>query len=304
MDSGGTLYLADTANNRIRKITSGGVVSTLAGSGSQTYADGTGASASFSQPYNVIVDASGNVYVGDTLNNRIRKITSAGVVTTFAGSGAGAYADGTGTSASFQNPMGVALDGNGNLYVADFNNHRIRKIDTGAVVSTLAGSGTAAFADGTGTGASFNNETGVVVDGSGNVYVADAANNRVRKVTSAGVVTTLAGSGTAAYADGTGTSANLNNPNSLVLDSSGSLYVADQHNHRIRKITSAGVVTTLAGSGTAGYADGTGTSAMFNNCYGLTMDASGNLYVSDTANHRIRKMTPLTLTNITITTNI
>ena len=199
-------------------------------------------------------------------------------VSTLAGSTQG-YTDGTGTSAKFYNPTGVAVDGAGNVYVADLSNHRIRKITTSGVVSTLAGSGTSGYTDGTGTSAQFNSPTGVAVDGAGNVYVADQGNHRIRKITTSGVVSTLAGS-TSGYTDGTGTSAKFYNPSGVAVDGAGNVYVADQSNHRIRKITASGVVSTLAGS-TYGYTDGTGTSAKFAYPFGVAVDGAGNVYVAD-----------------------
>ena len=229
---------------------------------SSGYTDGTGTSAKFYNPTGVAVDGAGNVYVADLSNHRIRKITTSGVVSTLAGSGTSGYTDGTGTSAKFSYPTGVAVDGAGNVYVADLFNHRIRKITTSGVVSTLAGSASG-YADGTGTSAQFSYPTGVAVDGAGNVYVADYNNHRIRKITTSGVVSTLAGSGTPGYTDGTGTSAKFSSPTGVAVDGAGNVYVADYNNHRIRKITTSGVVSTLAGSGKAGYTDGTGTSAKF-----------------------------------------
>jgi sugar lactone lactonase YvrE len=244
----------------------------------------------------VAVDASGTAYVADTFNNRIRKITSAGVVTTLAGSGSAAFADGAGTSASFNVPGSVAVDASGTVYVADSGNNRIRKITSAGVVTTLAGSGSYEFADGVGTSASFNFifnygivAGSVAVDASGAVYVADSGNHCIRKITSDGVVTTLAGSGSAAFADGAGTSASFYNPHGVAIDAFGTVYVADLSNNRIRKVSAAGVVTTLAGSGNAAFADGTGTSAFFSSPTGVAVDAtSGTVYVADSGNSRIR----------------
>jgi streptogramin lyase len=292
VDSAGNVYVADWNNHRIRKITPGGMVTTLAGSGTSGYADGTGTAARFNGPSDVAVDGSGNVYVADWNNHRIRKITPGGMVTTLAGSGTSGYAGGTGTEARFNGPSDVAVDGSGNVYVVDSDNHCVRKITPGGVVTILAGSGTAGYVDGTGTAARFNFPIRVAVDGSGNVYVGDRVNHCVRKVTSGGVVTTLAGSGTAGYADGAGTAARFYTPYGVAVDSAGNVYVADWSNHRIRKITPGGMVTTLAGSGTAGYADGTGTAARFKNLYGVAVDGSGNVYVADGGNHCIRKITP------------
>ena len=288
VDANGTAYVADTVNNRIRKITSAGVVTTLAG-GNYGFADGTGTSALFQNPDSVAVDASGIVYVADNGNHRIRKITPAGVVTTLAGSGSAAFTDGAGTSASFNVPRGVAVDASGLVYVADTNNHRIRKVSATGVVTTLAGSGSGAFADGAGTSASFSNPWGVAVDANGAVYVGDWGNNRIRKVTSSGVVTTLAGSGSAAFADGAGTRASFRSPFGVAVDASGAVYVADSNNNRIRKISSQGVVSTLAGSGTSAFADGTGTNASFHIPTGVAVSAtSGTVYVADNNDNCIR----------------
>ena len=285
VDSSGNVYVADTINNRIRKIDPAGVVTTLAGS-SAGYVDDTGTAAKFSSPTGVAVDSSGNVYVADFGNNRIRKIDPAGVVTTFAGSTSGDD-DGTGTAAQFYNPYGVAVDSSGHVYVADSNNHRIRKISPTGVVTTFAGS-SSGNADGTGTAAQFDQPYGVAVDSSGHVYVADLGNSRIRKIDPAGVVTTLAGS-SAGDADGTGSAAQFNSPHGVAVDSSGNVYVADLGNNRIRKIDPAGVVTTFAGS-TSGYMDGALTAAKFKDPSGVTVDSSGNVYVADNNNHRIRKI--------------
>ena len=282
VDSSGNVYVADTSNFSIRKITPAGVVTTFAGSGTSGSADGTGTAASFAIPVGIASDSSGNVYVADAGNNLIRKITPAGVVTTFAGGGGsgvdGSGADdGTGPAASFNTPYSIAVDSSGNLYVADMMNNLIRKITPNGIVTTLAGS--------------FPSPGAVAVDSSGNVYATDLTNELIKKITPAGIITTLAGSGSTGATNGTGTAASFNMPTSIAVDSSGNVYVADMMNDLIRKITPAGVVTTLAGSGTAGSTNGIGTAASFFSPYGIAADSSGNLYVTDKFNFLVRKIT-------------
>jgi hypothetical protein len=298
LDLAGNMYITDSS--RIRRITSLGVVSTLAGSGTTGVTDGTGTNATFNAPRAIAVNSAGNMFVVDSSNHNIRRITSAGVVTTIAGLLAGggyklSFADGTGTNAGFYTPIGLAIDSTGNLYVADRDNNRIRKITTADVVTTFAGNGSTGLTDsvqnGAVSGALLNLPRAVAVDSSSTMYVADTTNHRIRKITSAGVVTTLAGSGTAQFADGTGTGASFNSPQGIAVDSAGNVYVGDTLNNRIRKITSAGVVSTLAGSGTAQFGDGNGTSASFNNPYGVTVDSAGIVYVVDKLNYRVRKIT-------------
>ncbi len=289
VDGSGNVYVADKSNHRIRKITAGGVVTTLAGS-TPGFADGAGTAARFRSPHGVAVDRSGNVYVGDYENHRIRKITAGGVVTTLTGSTQG-FADGARNTAKFRGVKGVALDGSGNVYVADMFNNRIRKITADGVVSTLAGA-LQGFADGTGFSAQFKFPDGVAVDGSGNVYVADWLNYRIRKITAGGVVTTLAGSSSYGFADGAGAAAKFAGPIGVAVDGSGNVYVVEDRMHRVRKITAGGVVTTLAGSSDLGYADGTGASAKFWNTQGVAVDGSGQIYVAEIGNHLIRKISP------------
>jgi streptogramin lyase len=288
LDGSGNVYIGDFQNNLVRKITAGGVVSTLAGSGSVGSANGTGTAASFNGPIGVAVDGSGNVYVGDSANNLIRKITPGGVVTTFAGSGSGGAANGTGTAASFSGPADLAIDGSGNIYETDQVGNLIRKITSAGVVSTLAGSGSAGSANGTGTAASFSQPYAVAVDASGNVYIGDIHNNQIRKISAGGVVTTLAGSGASGSADGTGTAASFNGPYGLAIDVAGNVYVGDYGNNLVRKITSWGVVNTLAGSGAQGSANGSATAASFNGPCGVAVNANGRLYVAEVFNNLIR----------------
>lgn len=290
VDGNCNIYVGDTYNNRIRKINPLGVVTTFAGNSNAGLSNGQGSAASFSNPRGVALDSSGNVYVADRDNNCIRKISPSGIVTTLAGNGSYGYADGTGSAASFDQPTGVAVDSNGNVYVADSYNMRIRKISPTGMVTTLAGSGKAAYIDGIGTAASFVNPYGVSVDRYGNVFVADSDDNRIRKISPTGMVTTLAGSGNAAYSDGIGIAASFNGPRGLKVDTSGNVYVADTWNSRIRKISPSGVVTTIAGSGNVAYTDGIGTAASFSGPASVDIDSSGSIYVADFYNYRIRKI--------------
>lgn len=287
IDSQDNIYVADRSNHKIRKITPSGVVTTLAGS-TRGFADGTGATAQFYYPTGIAIGSQGNIYVIDKQNTKVRKISPNGVVSTLAGSSYG-YADGTGSNAQFSNPTGIAIDSENNIYVADQNNHKIRKITPNGVVSTFAGS-TSGFTDGTGSEAQFNRPTELTIDSQDNIYITDKNNHSIRKITSNGVVTTLAGNGTAGTVDDTGVIAQFNNPIGLTIDPQNNIYIADSENNRIRKITPNGVVTTLAGN-TQGFLDGNDTTAQFKYPTGLTIDSQGNIYVADRDNHKIRKIT-------------
>ena len=283
-------------------------VSTLAGSGSATpFANGMGAAATFNGPYGIVVDSSGLAYVGDYSNNRVRQIVlSTGAVTTLAGSGSAASTDGTGTAAMFSGPIYVALDGLGNLFVTDAGGIRVRKVVLATqVVSTVAGTGATGSVDGLGTSASFNRPRGIAIDTIGNAYVADGTNNRIRKIVlSSSTVTTLAGSatGVASTTNGVGANAGFYAPYNVVLDSSGTLlFVADSGNRLIRQIVIATqTVTTLAGSGASGAANGVGTTAQFNSIWGLVIDSNGNLFVGDIGNNLIRRIVIETQTVTTL----
>jgi sugar lactone lactonase YvrE len=276
--------------HRIRKVTPDGLVSTFAGSVGG-YADGVGTNAMFNSPLGIAVDSSSNLFVSDYSNHRIRKVSSSGIVSTFAGSGTAGFSDGTGTNAMFNSPTGITVDVSDNLFLCDRVNHRIRKITSTGVVSTFAGGNTWGTTDGIGTNAQFNFPNGVTIDLSGNIFVADYVNHRIRKITTSGVVTTIAGSGGTGFADGTGTNAIFSSPTGIAVDAYGVIFVSDSENHRIRMITSAGVVTTIAGTGAADFADGMGANAKFHTPFSATFDRFGNLYIAEYYGQRIRKIT-------------
>jgi len=295
-DAAGNLYVTDHLNLTIRKITLTGVVTTLAGkAGSMGSVDGRGAAVRFYSPDGIARDAAGNLYVTEFDGYTIRKITPAGQVTTLAGKArAAGTADGTGAAARFNGPDGIACDTAGTLYVTDSGSNTIRRISPAGRVTTVAGkAGVMGSADGTGAAASFNGPSGIACDAAGNLYVADSGNNTIRKITPAGVVTTLAGKpGATGSADGVGPSATFNNPQGIACDAAGNLYVVDSQNCAVRKITPAGVVSTVAGkAGSVGKADGSGAAASFFAPTGIACDAAGNLYVTDTHNYTIRKIT-------------
>lgn len=318
MNRHGDLFIADSGNHTVRKATriaTNWVLSTIAGlAGRDGREDGIGSAARFWTPSGVAVDADDAVYVADSNNHAIRKITPVGtdwVVTTLAGQGQccdpsgwllGGSVDGTGSAARFRNPTGVAVDGAGNVYVADSVNCSIRKVTPGGVVTTLAGllGGPVGSQDGTGSGAQFNFPKSVAVDSTGNVYVADTFNNTIRKVTPAGVVTTLAGSAGSrdsyGSADGDGRAARFAYPRGLAVSTAGEIFVADGNNYTIRKMTQTGtnwMVTTVAGvAGTVGSKNGIGDGARFNYPHGIAADNDGNIYVADSGNCTIRQGSP------------
>jgi sugar lactone lactonase YvrE len=258
-----------------------GTVSTFAGS-AEGYQNNTGTAALFNRPTALATDAAGNVYVADSYNSVIRKITPAGVTTTLAGSGTFGFANGPAATAQFYVPSGLAVDAAGNVYVADLGNNMIRKITPDGTVSTFAGSGNSGYANGTGTAASFSAPSGITIDASGDFYVSDSGSNLIRKITAAGVVSTVAGNNSAGFTNGIGTAASFNKPMGITADAAGNLYVADAANGAIRKLTKDFIVTTLAG--------GVDTAALaLGKPQGIKADADNNLYIAD-GNGRILKI--------------
>ncbi len=359
VDAAGNLYIADEENGRIRKVSVDGIISTVAGAGCGYATDlpvfsgdggrataapgGAGPAACLAVPQGVAVDAAGNLYIADTLNRRIRRVSPAGIITTLAGNGQPRFLGdgGPATSAALDRPRHLALGPAGNLYIADARNHRIRKISPQGTISTTAGNGQQGYSGdgGPATSASLNTPQGVGVDGAGNLYVADLYNNQIRKVTPQGVITTLSlstfflGLPTAVAADpsgnvfaveplanrvvrispqglvttvaGTGlqgfsgdggpaTSASLNNPVGVGVDGAGNLFIVERLNHRIRRVNPQGTISTVAGSGVSGFSGdgGPATAASLNHPNGVAVDTGGNVYIADTFNHRVRKVSP------------
>ncbi|MCL2725513.1 MAG: NHL repeat-containing protein [Polyangiaceae bacterium] len=289
----GSLYVAD--HNTIRKIAVDGTVSTYAGTGETDLTDGSCAAATFWYPFDIAVDAVGNVYVADWANNAIRKIypTPCQVIT-LAGAGPNnpGASDGVGPAAMFQVPRGLTLDASGNVYVADSYNNKIRKVDPKGNVTTVAGTGTAGHDEGPASSATFNWPTGIAVDTAGILYVAESINNDIRKIAD-DQVTTLAGSGAAGLIDSTGTDAAFSASQGIAIDAKGNLFVADSGNNAIREVTPAGEVTTIAGTSVKGADDGPADTATFYDPHGVAVSPNGVIYVADSGNNKIRKITPV-----------
>jgi gliding motility-associated-like protein len=281
----GTYFISDNLGNRVRQMDSLFNVANYAGTGVSGFLNGTAQQAKFTYPFGIVSDKYANVYVVDNYNHKIRKIAYDGTVTTFAGSSAG-NTNGTGVAAQFNSPRGLAIDTAGNLYVADAGNHLIRKITPAGEVSTYAGS-TLGFLDGPGSSAKFYTPTDLVMDTDGNLYVADLSNNRIRKITPAGEVSTFAGSATATSTNGIGTAATFNGPHGIAIDDNHNLYVTEASGHKIRKISPNQVVTTIAGT-TQGANNGTAATAQFNKPTDAVYNGFGSLYVVDENNHKIR----------------
>ena len=307
VDNAGNIYFADSINQRVRKVNTAGIISTVAGNGSGIFSgDGGPATDAGLAPQGVAVDSAGNIYIADQQNSRVRKVNTAGIISTIAGDGSGLFVvDGvpaTGPDAGVI-PWGLAVDSAGNLYIADLYNSRVRKVNTAGIISTVAGNGNQGFSgDGGPAIYSAVSPSGVAVDSAGNLYIADQGNHLIRKVNTAGIISTVAGNlswdlnGSASNGDGgPATSAGMDAV-SVAVDSAGNLYIADGDNRRIRKVNTAGIINTVAGDGTYGFSGdgGPATSSEMTNPSGVAVDSSGNIYIADTDNERIRKVTTFT----------
>jgi sugar lactone lactonase YvrE len=328
VDSAGNLYIVDYAHERIRvvntqssSITIAGVtipagdIATVAGDGTGGYSgdNGPATSAELYGPNAVAVDSAGNIYIADDYNGRIRKVNTSGTITTVAGNGTGGYSGdgGLATSAELNAPTGVAVDDVGNLFIVDYGNQRIRKVNTSGTITTVAGNGTEGYSgdNGPATSAELNSPWDMAVDSAGNLYIADNGNARIRvvntqssSITIAGVtipaadIATVAGNGTYGYSgdNGPATSAELDSPYGVAVDSAGNVYIADSDNHRIRAVDTSGTITTVAGNGTAGYSgdNGPATSAEISGAFDVVVDGAGNLYIEDSGNNRVRRVSP------------
>ncbi len=303
VDGAGNLFIADTSNHRIRKVDPAGVISTVAGDRTRGFGgDGAPAiAAQLNSPQGVAVDGAGNLFIADTSNHRIRKVDAAGLISTVAGDGTWGFSGdgGAATTAQLRHPSGVAVDGAGNLLIADTNNYRIRKVDAAGLISTVAGGGMRVpIGDGgPATAARLFRPSGVAMDGAGNLFIADTFNHRIRKVDAAGLISTVAGGsrGDSIGDGGPATAARLSYPSGVAMDGAGNLFIADEFNHRIRKVDAAGIISTVAG-GSRGDSIGDGgpaTAARLSSPSGVAVDGAGNLFIADTSNHRIRKVTLL-----------
>ncbi len=297
LDAAGTIYVAEVSGHRVRKITPFGQISTFAGTGRRGYSDdgGPASAASLAIPYAVAVDAAGNVLIADTANYRVRKVAPSGLITTVAGNGRPGYSGdrGPATAASFDFISNLALDSAGNLYLCDTNNSAIRKVDTTGTITTVAGNGQPGFSGdgGPATQASLNAPFGVAVGPDGSLYIADEGNLCVRRVGRDGIITTIAGNGKPGYSGDGGPpwEASFSSMDDIKVDASGNIYLATA-DHRVRRISSDGLVSTFAGSGLPGLSGdgGPASLAQLNYPGGLALDARGNLYIAERLNHRLR----------------
>lgn len=297
-DHAGNIYIVDEGSFVVRKVDMSGIIATIAGNGIQGFSGdgGQATNAEFQYLEGVWGDKKGNVYIADEGNRRIREVHTTGIISTFAGNGAFGYTGdgGAATAAELGTPYRLAIDTADNVYIADQGENVIRKVDTAGIISTVAGNGTAGFTGdgGAATTAEIKYPYGISVDIPGNVYIADCGNNRIRKVSTSGIITTMAGNGVASFSGdgGQATDAELYGPFGVAADGLGNIYIDDQTNVRIRAVNALGIISTIAGIGTNGYnGDGIPAStAQLNYPWDVSVDAAGNVYISDEANQRVR----------------
>ena len=298
VDNHGNLYVTDGTNNRIRKINAAGIISTIAGTGTYAFSGdgGPATAAELNLPLSIYVDSSGVIFFTDQDNQRIRKISTTGIISTIAGNGVAGFSGdgGQATDAELNTPQCLTLDASGNIYFSDYSNNRIRKISPSGIITTYAGSSTSGFSGdgGPASAASISNPFGIAIDRSSNLFFADAGNNRVRKVSTSGIITTIAGSATSSFSGdgGPASSCELNGPAFLAVDAGNNLYINDFNNHRIRKIDTTGIISTVAGNGTFGHGGdgGPATAAQLGGAVGITTNATGLIYLVDGENFCIR----------------
>jgi hypothetical protein len=301
VDSDGNIFIADFFNHRIRKVDTGGTITTVAGNGTRGFfGDGGPATqAKLNYPEGVAVDSAGNIYIADSDNYRIRKVDTGGTITTVAGNGTMGFGGdgGPATQAKLNRPLGIEVDSAGNIFIADTDNHRIRKVDTSGNINTVAGDGTTDFKGDGGLAilASLWRPFDVAVDSAGNIFIADFYHNRVRKVDTSGNINTVAGDGNQGFGGDGGPAilASLNWPVDVAVDSAGNIFIVDHNNCRIRKVDAySHNIITVAGSGALGY-NGDGipaTLASLNMPHSVAVDSAGNIFIADLLNHRIRKV--------------
>ena len=298
VDGSGNVYIADRENHRVRRVSSGGTITTIAGTGQSGFSGdgGPAASAQLDLPSGVALDGQGNIYIADLGNDRIRKMRPGGTITTFAGGGTPDFPGedgGPATSAWLDSPGGVAVDAQGNVYFAE--GASIRKVSTDGTITTIAGTGVRGFSGdgGPATAARLDGPEGVATDGLGNLYIADYGNTRVRKVNSGGTITTIAGNGKVGFSGdgGPATSARMGTPVGVAADARQNIYIADYYTERVRKVGPGGTITTIAGTGQGGFSGdgGRATSARVSP-YGVAVDGQGNVYIADYSNNRVRKV--------------
>ena len=302
VDAAGNLFIADSSNHRIRRVSPDGIISKVAGSEFGGFFSGDGGpatNAAVAFPRGLALDTAGNLFIADTLNFRIRRVSPDGIISTVAGNGTERFSGdgGAATSASLVRPQAVAVDAAGNLFIADTFNHRIRQVSPDGIISTVAGNGRGGFSGdgGPATNASLVFPEGLALDAAGNLFIADAFNDRIRQVSPDGIISTVAGNGIRGFSGDGGPATNASlDPDGLAVDAAGNLFIADAFNHRIRQVSPDGVISTVAGDGTERFSGdgGPATDASISFPHDLALDAAGNLFIADSSNHRIRRVSP------------